>query len=229
MSDIMSCKRTSFAAVVALLITASSGCGGSGNAISAGGRPDQSQNGSDSPAADSVPTTAPCPTEALVVNKPQGWTMVHDFSGQQVWQGTATIMNPNPVNVNLVAGRTFALTTVTLKSGKQFPAYTGKPVPVLPAGAGPDLLILAGRTVEMHFSMTLVRPSEIVSTEMFGDVVPEISSTSTPTCHVPLSGAKPVSASARGPRLCGQEGGFSDLEALAAVGRPGPSDQPACG
>lgn len=225
----MSCKRTSLVAVVALLLTASSGCGRSGNATSASAHPDQSKNGSDRSAADSTPTTAPCPTEAPIVTKPQGWKMVHDFSGQQVWQGTATIMNPNPVNVNLVAGRTFALTTVTLKSGKQFSAYTGRPVPVLPAGAGPDLLILAGRTAEMQLSMTLVRPSEIVSTDIFGDVVPEISSTSTPTCHVPLDGAKPVSAATRGPRLCGQGGGFSDLEALAAVGVPGPSDQPACG
>ncbi len=225
----MGAKQIFFALMTTVLITTSYGCGGSGQASSPEAPAAKSPKDPGGATAAPVSTTAPCPTQPVVVTKPQGWMMVHNFSGQQVWQGTATIMNPNPVNVNLVAGRTFALTMVTLNSGKQFSAYTGKPAPVLPAGAGPDLLILAGRTIEMHFSMTLVRPSEIVSTDIFGDVVPEISSTGTPTCHVALAGAKPVSAAARGPRLCGQEGGFSDLEALAAVGVPGPSDQPACG
>jgi len=173
-----------------------------------------------------VPTTAACPTGAVVVTQPDRWTMVDDLSGQQRWEGIGTAMNPNPVTVALLASSTFALTDVTLGSGKTFQAYTSNPVAVLPAGSNRSRpLILAGRTIEVAYSMTLSRPTSITTAEVFSAAIPEFGPTF-PTCFVPVSGARPVSAAIKGPRLCG--GTLEDREIKSVIGIPGPSDGVSC-
>jgi len=125
--------------------------------------------------------------------------MVKDFSGQQVWEGIGTAMNPNPVTVALLADRTFALTDVTLTNGNAFSAYTSTPKPVLPAGHNQDRpVILAGRTIELAYSISLVRPTSITTTEVFATAIPEFAPTF-PTCFVPVAGAQPISEATKGP------------------------------
>jgi hypothetical protein len=163
------------------------------------------------------------------MTKPDGWMKVDDFAGQQTWRATAMVTNPNMVGVALLAERTFTLTDVTLTTGKKFAAYTSKVAPVLPAGGDSSRpVILPGRTIEVAFELTLVRPTSIVATDVFAVAVPEFSPT-VPTCYVPVAGAKPLSAATRGPRLCGQGGDFSDRETKAAIGIADPSDHPVCG
>ncbi len=215
------------AAAVVLVVVA--GCGGATpTTAGAPGSPTTPQGGDGGTTAAPVPTTMPCPTEAVVVTKPGNWTMVHDFSGQQVWEGIGTAMNPNPVTVALFGSQSFALTDVTLTNGNGFQAYTSNPTPVLPAGHDSNRpMILAGRTIELTYSIRLVRPTSIITTEVFAVAIPEDAPTF-PTCFVPVSGAKPISAAPKGPRLCGQGDGLEAPEIKAVIGIPGPSDTPVC-
>ncbi len=212
-------------AAVAVVLLVAAGCGGSSSTTAgvSSSQPGATGSGTVAP----VPTTLPCPTEAVVVTKPDRWAMVKDFFGHQDWEGIGTVLNPNPVDVLLLAESTFALTDVTLTTGKTFQSYTGNPKSVLPAGYGRDLLILAGRTIEVTYSMTLTRPTSIIATEVFAEAAPEFGLITVPGCIVLVSGAKPISAAPKGPRLCA--GGFEDPRIKAAIGIPGPSDQPSCG
>lgn len=214
--------------LVAVVSLMAQSCGGSGTASTS------SSPSSTAPAAvattqAAVPTTAACSGQPVTITKPGNWKMVKDFAGEQTWEGIGTVANPNKATVLLMASRTFALTDVKLATGKSFQSYTSNPRAVLPAGTDRErLIVLAGRTIEVVYSMTLVRPTSITTAEVFATVIPENAPTF-PTCFLPVSGASPVSNATRGPRLCGQGAGLDDREVKAVVGVAGPSDQPACG
>lgn len=216
-------------AVVAVLLIVAAGCGGDTDAPPGAATAAPSTAPAGASTTVPVPTTAPCPTKPLVMTMPKDWTMIDSSAGHQRWEAVATVMNPNSVDVVLVADRTFALTDVVLTTGKAFSAYTGRPVSVLPAGDRRRLLILPGRTIEVKFPIRLIRPTSIATTDLFAGGDGVLQSGKGRTCPVPVTGAKPVGAAIRGPRLCGNDGGFDDRDSKAAIGVAGPSDSPACG
>ena len=216
--------------IAVVLLAALAACGGSAKAPSGAASATPTTAKAGTPTTVPATTTVPCPTKPLIMTLPGNWTMTKSFAGDQDWVGIATVMNPNAVDVNLLKEKTFALTEVVLTTGKKFMAYTGRPTSVLPAGGGDGPLILPGRTIEVSFHMALVRPTSIVTTDLFAEATGTAQSGQyTTTCPVSVTGAKPVSAATRGPRLCGNDGAFQRDEVKAAIGIPGSSDTPVCG
>lgn len=160
-----------------------------------------------------------CPEKPIRVTAPSNWKMTNNFSGQQRWEGTATITNPNAVDVTLATKRSFALVQVTRADGSSYVGYTGPFRFRQPTSGG---VILAGQTVEVSTEGTFVRPSMVATTQTFVDVRSPAGN-----CTVAVQGAQPPTAAARGPRLCA-DGIETDLPPYIDVGRRQVQDDPAC-
>jgi hypothetical protein len=160
-----------------------------------------------------------CPEKPVRVTAPSNWKMTNNFSGQQTWEGTATITNPNAVDVSLATKRSFALVQVTRADGSSYVGYTSPFRFRQPSSGG---VILAGQTVEVSTEGKFVRPSMVATTQTFVDV-----RSPTGNCAVAVEGAQPPTAAARGPRLCA-DGIETDLPPYIDVGRRQVQDNPAC-
>lgn len=178
-----------------------------------------------SQSSDQSPTSAAqvaCPDKPVTITGPDDWHMTKDFSGQQTWEGTARVTNPNSMDVQVIATRSFALVTVTRADGTTYTGYTGPLTSVLPAG-GRDALVLAGKTIEMVTSAELIRPASVATTQTYLDVVLPLRN----KCTISLEGAQPPTAAARGPHICNNG---LDIEGPPNIdiGHRQTQDQPAC-
>lgn len=169
------------------------------------------------------PASAPCPDKAVTVTGPDDWHMTNNFSGQQTWEGTARVTNPNSSDVQVIGARSFALVTVTKADGTTYSGYTGPLMSVLPSG-GADAQVLAGKTIEMATSGMFIRPAKVTTAQMFLDV----GASGRNGCTVRLEGAQPSTAAARGPHICANgldtDRGGPNID----IGLRQTQDQPAC-